>query len=255
MNLFKSCCRHFQDEKGLSLLEVSIVLAVMGVVGATALPYLSKQRQQSRLTKTLAHQEIVFSSLANYAMTHGKLPCPALKSGQAKASCAGESAVGSVPYETLGLPSHYTQDGWGRDYIYAVNPPHTDPKSVGSTCINKFTGFCSVKDSFLQIYRSFSERILPKDEDPFAVILISRGEAGHHAKGDGEKRNEAKNLTFIDLPYQDRPESPHRHLLRWWTRNNLLAHYAHFSCPGFQANQKIEKESKGTPSDESEDIL
>lgn len=255
MNFLKCCPLNFWDEKGLSLLEVSIVLAIMGIVGTTALPYLSKQRHQSRLTKTLAHQKILFASLANYAVTHGKLPCPAERSGKAKANCSEESAVGSIPYATLGLPPHYAQDGWGHDYIYAVNSHLTDIQHEGHSQLKKFKKFCSIKDSTLQIYRTFSDKIFPVDKDPFALVLVSRGEAGHHPKGKGEKWNEGKNLNFIESPYQNRPDAPHRHLLKWWTRDHLLAHHADFSCPGFMAKLKIQEELKSASSNESLDTL
>ena len=234
-----------RDDKGLSLLEASIVLALIGVVGATALPYLSQQRHQGRLKKTLSTQEVIFQSLANYALSHGKLPCPAdsVQRGKALDRCCDGSAVGSVPYVTLGLAKSYAYDGWGHPHIYAVNFHLTQVQTWGEKdkLQESLEELCQKIATPLRISLPAQEMVTSHESDPLAVILISRGEAGHQPKGRGEVQNEKGDLHFADFPYSSRADCLHRHHLKWWTRNNFLGHYANFSCPSFLSKKENKK--------------
>lgn len=246
-------------DRGISLLEVSIVLAILGIIGTASLSYLSKQRYQGRLAKTLSHQEIIITSLANYAMTHHKFPCPASQGGRARESCSGHLAMGRVPYETLGLPSHYSQDGWGYEYLYAVNSMMTQTSFDATEEVKKLERFCRLKDSPIELFTSSSHKIAVPQKDPLAFVLISRGEAGHHPIGTGEKMNETPDMKFRLEPYQTQASCPYRHRLTWWTRNNLLSRYGGFSCPGFLTklliDQKKEKDEEQDLHEEFEDPL
>ena len=48
---------------GFSLLEMTIVLAIMGVLGGFALPFLTHQVEQARHKKTREHQKEVIEAL------------------------------------------------------------------------------------------------------------------------------------------------------------------------------------------------
>lgn len=229
------------DEKGLSLLEASLVLALMGVIASVALPYVTAHRSRERLAKTLARQEVILASLANYAITHYALPCPApnLHQGRPRQKCQEASlAVGFLPYEALGLPKVYAQDGWGQAYIYAVTPVLAHKgggKEIAQFCRGEKKQFVPS----LKVLLTPSQKVSVERTDPLAVVLVSRGAAGRHPQGIGEKINEENSLTFADFPYSTKPGALHRHRVQWWTRNNLLSSYAHFSCPAYLEKKEI----------------
>ncbi|MBL8676377.1 MAG: prepilin-type N-terminal cleavage/methylation domain-containing protein [Alphaproteobacteria bacterium] len=59
-------------EEGFSLLELSIVLIILGILGGLSLPFLTAQIQRAALVKTRFHQEYVLSAIAAYVVLDRK---------------------------------------------------------------------------------------------------------------------------------------------------------------------------------------
>lgn len=138
--------------RGFSLIELAIVLMIVALLLGGLIVPLSTQVDQGKINETRIQQEILRESLIGFALTHGRLPCPAqasLPRGDANAgveatnssvctcqsssgstksvayissgnvTCASDatSITGVVPWVTLGVPE---TDAWNRRYTYRV---------------------------------------------------------------------------------------------------------------------------------------
>lgn len=115
---------------GFTLVEMAIVLTIVGVLLAGLLPTLSSQIEQQRRSETLKHMDEIKQALLGFAISSGRLPCPAdgtiptlpgvaNGAGQEKSSCAVGANGGVLPWVTLGVGE---TDAWGRRYTYRVTP-------------------------------------------------------------------------------------------------------------------------------------
>ena len=132
---------------GFSLVEISIVLVIVSLLMAGLLPTLSGQVEQHHASDTRKQLDDIRQALIGFALTYGRLPCPAdgsIPTGQSGAglevttgsgssmTCA--NAGGVLPWATLGVNE---TDGWGRRYTYRVDSYFADAISAntyGSGC-------------------------------------------------------------------------------------------------------------------------
>ena len=237
-------------EAGFSLLELSLVLAVMGVVAASGLSLMTSRMTQAKERVTLDHQELIFKTLANYALSHNHLPCPSpTLSGIARDSCGSpHEATGYLPFQTLGLSSKSARDGWGRLMHYAVHPDMARPLDEGDA-LDKLEVLCTQKDARFSISSPQGE-VRTTARDPVAVVLYSQGSAYGQTPSNTEQINSAPTLSFVDSILSVNASAPHRHLLTWLSRDTLLNHHGQFSCPGFVANRRRARQSMGTLEDQ-----
>lgn len=133
---------------GFSLLEMSIVLAVVSFLLAGMLPALSGQVEQRRNSETRKQLDEIQQALLGFAISNGRLPCPAdrtIPSGQANAgveattgigsaltctNLSGSAAWGVLPWATLGVGE---TDAWGRRFTYRVSRDFADAVANTST--------------------------------------------------------------------------------------------------------------------------
>ncbi|MBA4117896.1 MAG: hypothetical protein C0514_03260 [Candidatus Puniceispirillum sp.] len=225
-------------EAGFSLLELSLVLAVMGVVAASGLSLMTNRMAQAKERVTRDHQELLFKTLANYALSHNHLPCPsATLTGIARDSCGSpHEATGYLPFQTLGISSKSAKDGWGRLMHYAVHPDMARTPDEGDA-LDQLEVLCAQKDARFSISSpEGDERTTARD--PVAVVLYSQGSAFGQTPSITEQINSAPTLSFVDSPLSENTSAPHRHLLTSLRRDTLLSHHGQFSCPGFVANRR-----------------
>lgn len=133
-------------QKGFSLLEMAIVLAIVGALLGGLLPMLSGQMETQHIRDTRKQLEDVKDALLGFAVSQGRLPCPASATSNGLESfctsttpsaCGAEvtSPVpahgrckypynGYVPAATLGITPVNSQgqilDGWNNPVRYAV---------------------------------------------------------------------------------------------------------------------------------------
>ncbi|MFN7834913.1 MAG: type II secretion system protein [Burkholderiaceae bacterium] len=104
----------YRRQPGMLLLEIAIALSIVGVLTMTLFPVIKPLQSLSTSQTERALADGVMQAAEGFAVTHGRLPCPAATdSGQesltaALDDCAGEH--GFVPWRTLGLPP--AQQGW-----------------------------------------------------------------------------------------------------------------------------------------------
>jgi prepilin-type N-terminal cleavage/methylation domain-containing protein len=135
-------------QAGFSLLEMSIVLAIVGLLLAGLLPSVSGQIEQQRRNETRKQLDEIKDALIGYAIVNGRLPCPALASAVTNTTSAGETdctlatgiiATGVIPWVTLGTSE---TDAWGRRFTYA-----TTSTFITSNFTLASTGNLTVKNS------------------------------------------------------------------------------------------------------------
>jgi type II secretory pathway pseudopilin PulG len=137
------------DAKGLSMLELSIVLALIAVISAMGMAAVPAMLESARRTATNNKLDALEDTLMAYRVANNRLPCPADASLPATDAnygfeaanpgrCTGGSPAanrtdatnnvveGAVPFRTLGIPEEFLVDGWGRRFAYAVNSNATD---------------------------------------------------------------------------------------------------------------------------------
>lgn len=134
------------QQKGFSLLELSVVLVIMSIVISGALTLGTAKTQQNQLENSYEEMQEIQTALKVYLNEYGKLPCPAsitLTSGNAlygreATDCSDASPpagltrveypassgkyvrIGGVPFYSLGLPERYLGDSYNNRYVYAV---------------------------------------------------------------------------------------------------------------------------------------
>lgn len=89
-------------QRGLSLVELSVVLVVLGLVGILAWQFMAmtvKRHQRIEANQVLSAAD---QALTNFVFIKHRLPCPAT-TDSGNENCSG-SAVGNLPWKTLGLP-------------------------------------------------------------------------------------------------------------------------------------------------------
>lgn len=146
---------------GFSLIEMAIVLAITGLFLGLLLSTLSAQREMQNIVNTRNTLEQVKTSLMSYAMTNGRLPCPAAAPQpdhsvkaveQVNITTAGDCVTfnGFVPGVTLGLAplnqDGYVLDEWGYPLFYAVSNI-TDNQLVAGTKRFIYTSTNGIKDA------------------------------------------------------------------------------------------------------------
>lgn len=112
---------HGHPQAGFSLLEMSIVLAIVGLLLAGLLPTLSGQIEQQRVNETRKQMNDIKDALMGYAIVNGRLPYPASASAVTGTANAGVTdstlATGVIPWVTLGTSE---TDAWGRRFTYSA---------------------------------------------------------------------------------------------------------------------------------------
>ncbi|QNM97154.1 hypothetical protein [Chitinimonas koreensis] len=117
---------------GFTLTEAAIVLVVVGLLLGGLMTTLPQQIAQRRADLTRSRLELAREALLGFAVSQGRLPCPATASSHGDevpgggGHCAGND--GLLPGRTLGLDrldaeAHYT-DGWDRPIRYALASDH-----------------------------------------------------------------------------------------------------------------------------------
>lgn len=120
--------------QGYSLIELAIALSIVGLLASTLLIGLAAQREAADYRAAQRQLDDAGEALLGFAITYGRLPCPArpgLVSGQEGAGiadcAAGEHGV--LPWVTLGLPE---SDPWGRRLTYYAQAEFTVPPTAGA---------------------------------------------------------------------------------------------------------------------------
>lgn len=108
-----------QPDRGFTLVEMAIVLAIVALLLSGLLPAISSQIEQQRRNETRKYLDEVRDALLGYAIAHKYLPCPDTNGdGAAETTCTTTaSQIGTLPYKDLGVTD---KDTYGVVLVYAV---------------------------------------------------------------------------------------------------------------------------------------
>ncbi len=131
------------SQRGLTMIELSIVLAIIAIIMGTSAPILSGVVDNYRVKTTRDRLDYIQKALDQFVLENGYLPCPAdgtvtataatfgvgTGTGTNPADCSAANtvtvtnniAIGSLPVVNLGLPFLLMADAWGQRFTYAVD--------------------------------------------------------------------------------------------------------------------------------------
>lgn len=184
---------------GFTLLELSISLLIIGLLSSGLLVGLAAQRDQADNQNARQQLEEIRETLLGYALSNGRLPCPARATLASNHENAGKEDCslqhGVLPWATLALPE---TDPWGQRFTYYASTVFTGAIPTGG---NASFSLDSIGNA--NIYDSNGKRLA----SDLPTVILSHGQ---HAAGaynaDGkqlagasgeEKENADADLTFI----------------------------------------------------------
>lgn len=174
--------------EGFSLVEISIVLVVVGVMISGVLPYITESQKTNAANDTAARLEAIELAMLTFRAANGFIPCPSrinaplndANFGRADtvtgcATIAGGTvgwqasgvAAGGVPTKDLGLADEYGFDGWGRRMTYHV--------TIGLTGAGYEAGAGAL------IINDYNNNVATPRTDEAAYAVVSHGPNGHGA--------------------------------------------------------------------------
>ena len=122
--------------KGFTLIEISVVLVIIGLMLGAILGVGNAQIQQARISTTKQKQEAIKLALINFITRNNRLPCPAIDNlapgvvgygveAVTPGTCTGTTlngnvVTGIVPWSSLALSDENATDGYYNRYTYQV---------------------------------------------------------------------------------------------------------------------------------------
>ncbi|MES2161596.1 MAG: type II secretion system protein [Pseudomonadota bacterium] len=200
-------------QRGFTLVEISIVLVIVGLLIGGMIAPLSSQLEQKKIRDTQQAMELARDALFGYALRNGYLPCPAISAVNGLEDRTGSACnkrYGYLPWTTLGVAR---LDGWNRILGYTVTPAFSDSVLL-------FT--LKTARDITVVTRDSQGRITPLTENnDVPAALISFGRNGYGATSDqntrladggagndDEKTNLRSGTMLVSRDASDNPRAP-----------------------------------------------
>jgi type II secretion system protein G len=120
-------------ESGFTLIELLIVIAIIGILAAIAIPNLLNAVQRGKQKRTMSDMRALATAIEAYAVDNNVYPAAACNPGLFTTGTETLLATGSFTNLT---PTYIAQppktDGWGRFMLYALSTPAADNYRVRS---------------------------------------------------------------------------------------------------------------------------
>ncbi len=114
-------------ESGFTLIELLIVIAIIGILAAIAIPNLLNAVQRGKQKRTMSDMRALATAIEAYAVDNNNYPAAACNPGIFTGGTSNTLATGSFTNLT---PTYIAQppktDGWGRFMQYALAANNND---------------------------------------------------------------------------------------------------------------------------------
>ena len=202
---------------GFTLLELSIVLALIAVIIGGGLVILNASTQAAQLNGTVAKMDAIDKAIFNFALANNRIPCPSdllqvpgatyygveaaipgtCTGGPPAATYVATSGAveGGVPTRALRLPDDYMYDGWGRRFNYAADPTMT---SHGALPVAPATGCKGVSSTAITVKHTGSDTTSTSRTTAGIYAILSHGANGHGAFTSGTTTPVSNGSTNTD---------------------------------------------------------
>lgn len=202
---------------GFTLVEITIVLLIVTLLLSGLIPTISSQVEQRKTNETLKQLDEIQQALIGYALTNGRLPCPASNTSNGIESPSTGTGVcdypynGFVPAATLGIATvpdskgnkGFAVDAWGNRIHFAVTiwsgNTFTIPNGMSSTGISSLAPdllVCTTA-SASNTSCSVANSALTANPGVPAVIFSTGKNGGYGGTGTDETENTDNNRIFV----------------------------------------------------------
>lgn len=164
----------FGDLRGFTLIEIAIVVFILGVLLAGLIGPIGTQIEARDRAQTMATMNGALEALYGFAITHGRLPCPAVDQLGVAAPTGGGACTqteGWLPWVTLATAPG---DAWGNLLRYRVSEPGFTTADDG-VCSDTDNDFDLCEEGNIEIETRTDNKSTSRMADEISAIVVSYG--------------------------------------------------------------------------------